>query len=140
VSWNKAPVWDLRRDFCYYQTVAGLLMWGALSDERTDLSFTVASCPRQCSHFRVRVSESWDSYHILLSQTRDFPFRRLLQLAGLRWRYSNPPPHGLRFNSWLQTVPVITCRHGPHRKRRSSGAVQLLLIRIWCLAAGVPFV
>jgi hypothetical protein len=23
-----------------------------------------------------------------------FPFRRLLRLAGLRWRYSNPPPHG----------------------------------------------
>jgi hypothetical protein len=22
-----------------------------------------------------------------------FPFRRLLRLAGLRWRYSNPPPH-----------------------------------------------
>jgi hypothetical protein len=24
-----------------------------------------------------------------------FPFRRLLRLAGLRWRYSNPPPHGM---------------------------------------------
>jgi hypothetical protein len=23
-----------------------------------------------------------------------FPSRRLLRLAGLRWRYSNPPPHG----------------------------------------------
>jgi hypothetical protein len=32
--------------------------------------------------------------HILLSQIRDFPFRRLLRLAGLRWRYSTPPPHG----------------------------------------------
>jgi hypothetical protein len=31
--------------------------------------------------------------HILLSQIRDFPFRHLLQLAGLRWRYSTPPPH-----------------------------------------------
>jgi hypothetical protein len=31
--------------------------------------------------------------HILLSQTRDFPFRRLLRLAGSRWRYSTPPPH-----------------------------------------------
>jgi hypothetical protein len=34
-------------------------------------------------------------YHILLSQIRDFPFRRLLGLAGLRWRYSTPPPHGI---------------------------------------------
>jgi hypothetical protein len=33
--------------------------------------------------------------HILLSQFRDFPFRRLLRLAGLRWRYSTPPPHGI---------------------------------------------
>jgi hypothetical protein len=32
--------------------------------------------------------------HILLSQIRDFPFCRLLRLAGLRWRYSTPPPQG----------------------------------------------
>jgi hypothetical protein len=31
--------------------------------------------------------------HILLSEIRDFSFRRLLRLAGLRWRYSTPPPH-----------------------------------------------
>jgi hypothetical protein len=34
LSWNKAPIWGY-----YYQTVAGLLMWGTLSDERTRLSF-----------------------------------------------------------------------------------------------------
>jgi hypothetical protein len=32
-------------------------------------------------------------YHIILSQIRDFPFRRLLRLAVLRCRYSSPPPH-----------------------------------------------
>jgi hypothetical protein len=33
---------------------------------------------------------------ILLSQIRDFPFCRLLQVAGmLRWRYSTPPPQGI---------------------------------------------
>jgi hypothetical protein len=32
--------------------------------------------------------------HILLSQIWDFPFRRHLGLAGPRWRYSTPPPHG----------------------------------------------
>jgi hypothetical protein len=32
--------------------------------------------------------------HILLPQSRDFHFRRLLRLAGWRWRYSTPPPHG----------------------------------------------
>jgi hypothetical protein len=32
--------------------------------------------------------------HILLSQIRYFPFCCLLRLAGLRWRYSAPLPHG----------------------------------------------
>jgi hypothetical protein len=37
--------------------------------------------------------------HILLSQTRDFHFRRLLRLAGSRWRYSTPPPYGSELNN-----------------------------------------
>jgi hypothetical protein len=41
LSWNKAPIWGLRPDFHYCQTIAGLLIWGALSDERKDLSFTM---------------------------------------------------------------------------------------------------
>jgi hypothetical protein len=32
--------------------------------------------------------------HILLYQISDFPFRRLLRLAGSRCRYSTPPSHG----------------------------------------------
>jgi hypothetical protein len=45
-------------------------MWGALSDERTDLSFTVAAGPRQ----RILGSESRGTHnHILLSQIRDSP-------------------------------------------------------------------
>jgi hypothetical protein len=34
--------------------------------------------------------------HILLSQIRDFPFRHLLRVTGLRWRYSIRPPHGIK--------------------------------------------
>jgi hypothetical protein len=41
LSCNKAPIWGLRPDFHYCQTIAGLLKWGALSDERTGLSFTM---------------------------------------------------------------------------------------------------
>jgi hypothetical protein len=75
-------------------TVAGLLIWGALSHERTGLPFAIATGPRQRSHFRVRVP--WDSRpYFLLSQIRDFPFRRLLRLARSRWRYSTPPPYEL---------------------------------------------
>jgi hypothetical protein len=59
LSLNKAPIWDLRPDLYYSQTVAGLLMWGSVSDERTVLSFTTAADPRQRSHSRVRVP--WNS-------------------------------------------------------------------------------
>jgi hypothetical protein len=38
LSWNKATIWGLRPDLYYCQTVADLLMWGALS-EKTCLSF-----------------------------------------------------------------------------------------------------
>jgi hypothetical protein len=34
-------------------------MWGALSDERTGMTFTIAAGPRQRSNSRVRIP--WDS-------------------------------------------------------------------------------
>jgi hypothetical protein len=43
LSWNKAPGWGLRPEFYYCQTVAGLLMSGALSDETTGLSCTMVN-------------------------------------------------------------------------------------------------
>jgi hypothetical protein len=42
--------------------------------------------------------------HLLLSQISDFPFRCLLRLTMSRWRYSNPPPHGL--NSWKKKTNI----------------------------------
>jgi hypothetical protein len=39
LSCNKAPIWGLRPDLYYCQTVAGLLTLSALSDERMGLSF-----------------------------------------------------------------------------------------------------
>jgi hypothetical protein len=47
-------------------SVISLLMWGALSDERTGLLFTSAADPHQRSHSWVRVP-------ISLSPIRDFP-------------------------------------------------------------------
>jgi hypothetical protein len=49
------PIWGLRPDFCYCQTVADLLMSGPHSDERMGLSFKIADGPRQRSHSRFRV-------------------------------------------------------------------------------------
>jgi hypothetical protein len=76
LRWNKAPIWGLRPDFYYCQTGEGLLMWGALSDDRTDLSFTIAAGPRQRSHCRVRVP--WGSP----------PY---FTVSDLRLPFSSPP-------------------------------------------------
>jgi hypothetical protein len=59
LSRNKAPIWGLRPNFYYCQTVAGLLMCGSPSGDLTGLSFTIAADPRQRNHSRVRVQ--WDS-------------------------------------------------------------------------------
>jgi hypothetical protein len=42
-------MWCPRPDFCYRQTAAGLLKWGALSDEKTGLLFTTVAGPHQCT-------------------------------------------------------------------------------------------
>jgi hypothetical protein len=58
LSWDKVPIWGLGPDFYYCQTVGGFLIWGALSDKRTGLSFTISAGPRQRSQSRVPVP--WD--------------------------------------------------------------------------------
>jgi hypothetical protein len=47
-----------------------------------------------------------------------FPFHRLLRLAGLRWRYSNPHPRGVG----AFTAPLHS---GSHRKHRSSNVARI---------------
>jgi hypothetical protein len=76
LSWNKAPIWGLRPDFYYHQTFASLLIWGALSDERTGLSFTISAGPRPRSHSSVRVP--WYS-------------RPYFTVSGSRFPFSSPP-------------------------------------------------
>jgi hypothetical protein len=48
--------------------------------------------------------------HILLSQIRGFPFRRLLRLVGSRWKFSTPPPHGVRL-FLTELVLITTCKN-----------------------------
>jgi hypothetical protein len=67
-----------------------LFFWGALSDERTGLSFFMLLALASVVFLGSESLSTRD--HILLSQIRDFPFRRLLRLAGSQWRYSTPPP------------------------------------------------
>jgi hypothetical protein len=98
VSWNKAPIWGLRPDFYYRLTVASLLMWGALSNERTGLSFTTAAGPRQHSHPQVRVP--WASRQYITVSYSRLPF-----LSPLTTRRA--------------TVEVFDRQRGPHRKHLS---------------------
>jgi hypothetical protein len=90
LSRYKAPIWGLRPDCYYSQTVAGLLMWGLSLTRgrfcRLQLLLGLAST------VILGYESHRTRYHILLSQIRDFPFRCLLRVAGLRWRYSTPPP------------------------------------------------
>jgi hypothetical protein len=83
------------------------------------LSFTIAAGPRQRSHSQIWVPrDSWPLFSVTDSRLSQpggsgpriynpqeqcgpvipagtgFPFRRLLRLAGLRWRYSTPRPYG----------------------------------------------
>jgi hypothetical protein len=89
-----SSIWSSWPDIYYCLAFTVLFLWGALSGERTGLPFVLlyAAGPFQAV---FHVSESLGTRdHILLSQIWDFPFRRLLRLAGSRWRYSTPPPHG----------------------------------------------
>jgi hypothetical protein len=103
-----SPILGPTSDFYYCQTAAGLLMWGALSDERTGLSFTIVAGPRQRSHSQVQVLRDSLSYftvsdsrlpqpgepgpciYVLQKQggpvlhpSTGLPFRLLLRLSGL---------------------------------------------------------
>jgi hypothetical protein len=51
--------------FYYCQRLAGLLTWGALSNERTGLSFTTVSGPPQRSDSRIRIpQDSWSYFTV----------------------------------------------------------------------------
>jgi hypothetical protein len=75
LCWNKAPIWGVRPKFYYCYTGTGL-MWSALSEERTDLSCTIADGARQRSHSRVRFP--WDS-------------RPNFTVSGSRLAFESPP-------------------------------------------------
>jgi hypothetical protein len=117
-----STIWDLQPEFYYCQTLGGLLMWGAFSDERTGLSYTIAAGPRQRSHSWIWIPlDSWPCLivsdlklrqpggpgpRVYINQAQGgplilpgtgFPFRRLLWLAEIRWRYSIQPSHRIAF-------------------------------------------
>jgi hypothetical protein len=144
-SFVSSPIWGPRSDCYCCQTVAGFLLWGALSDARTGLPFTSAASPHHCSPaglmtilycLRFETSQNWRARCPYLYPTEigwpsyppgtGFPFRLLVRLAGPRWRYSNPPPQGLLPNSSC-IVASQEYRHGPRTEHRLP-VVQLLRV------------
>jgi hypothetical protein len=124
-----------------------LLMQGALSDERTGLSFTIAAGHHQGSHSRVSRAGLMTIFYslirdssILVSQVpvfispknreaqlyppdTEFPFHSLLRLAGIRWTYSSLPPrgHGLT----VRVIVRVTLRPAVYSQPIPLGAKPL---------------
>jgi hypothetical protein len=67
--------------------------------------------------------------HILLSQIWDFPFRRLLRLAGSRWRYSTPLKTGKQ-----------TIRFGPRYIASARTASTVLLLNAYLMLRSLDLV
>jgi hypothetical protein len=133
LSWNKAPIWGLRPDLCYCLAFAGLFMWGALSDKRTGLTFTITAGPRQRNHFRVWVPwHSWPYFTVSVSR---LPFSSP-PIAALRWRYSTSPPHGI-LPLLASIILLITLLHGPSWKHRFQQYLYCCM-RIHYLETGRP--
>jgi hypothetical protein len=59
--------------------------------------------------------------NILLSQIREFSFCRLLRLAGLWWKYSTPPPHGIPDPPFLKAA---ICSSGPTAEKTQPPEVR----------------
>jgi hypothetical protein len=98
LSWNKAPIWGLRPYPCYCQAVACLFSLTRGRVCRLQLLLALASAV--ILGYESRGTRD----HILLSQIRDFPFHRLLRLAGSQWRYSTPPPHGIALPNFISLL------------------------------------
>jgi hypothetical protein len=79
-----SPFWSSWPDIYYSLIVMVLFLCDAFSDEGA-----ARLCQRSLSRVRVPITVSNLRLH----------FRHLRQLAGSRWRYSTPPPHGYRLLS-----------------------------------------
>jgi hypothetical protein len=96
-------------------------MWGALSDERTGLSFTTAAGPRQRSHSRVLLP--WDSRPYFTVSDSRLPF--LSPPTTSRATVEVFDPDSTRDRLFIApTVLLITYRHGPQRTHHSFVAVS----------------
>jgi hypothetical protein len=111
MSWCQTPLWDMWPDITSCWNVVVLFLCGALSDEDgstscsaiTQWSESLRTCNHTLlSHLKLPQCRGPGS-HIYIPQEQGgpvippgtgFPLLSILQLAELRWRYSNPPQPG----------------------------------------------
>jgi hypothetical protein len=131
-SWRQAP-WDPRPEFLFYNRTLAVFVLMLHPTWRQD-GFVVYNCcwssPAQSFSgpnparlvtifycLRFETLPTWRARSLYLyppgtgwpcyTQGTGFPFRRLLRLAGLRWRYSTPPPHGMTVELLLLQLPCL---------------------------------
>jgi hypothetical protein len=124
-SWRRVP-WDSRPEFFFKCNSSGHNPYITSSLTRGWVCHLLLQLAL-ASTFIFESEPHGTRDHILQSQIRYFPFCRLLRLAGLRWRYSTPPPHHV-FWLWLLKTPL----HGRHRKHR----LLLPRMHVYCSLPG----
>jgi hypothetical protein len=124
-------------DIYYYSylTVTVLFFWGALSDERTGLSFVHAAGPRQRSLSRVRVPlDSWPYFTV--SNFR-LPFSSPRTTRRVTVDVFDPAftrvQAGLHYiaAAWTTQKTWLRCR--PHRKHKSRDSYLASPLACWLL-------
>jgi hypothetical protein len=97
-SWCRAPSGTHDQIFGYYCLTVTVLFLGAPSLTGGRVCFLYMLLGLSNAVFLG--SESLGTRdRILLSQISDFPFCRLLRLAGSQWRYLTPPPHVIKLKT-----------------------------------------
>jgi hypothetical protein len=133
LSLLRAP-WDSRPEFSFSQ----LNTWGHIPYRTSSLTIGWV-CHLQlllalASAFLLESESRGTLDHILLPQIREYPFCRLLRLAGLRWRYSTPPLHwntaGVQSQSHIATDVQSISKSW---RRALSGTHDLIFITLWQL-------
>jgi hypothetical protein len=83
--------------------------------------------------FGVRVP--WDSRQHFLPQIRVFPFFRILQLVGLRWRYSTQPAHGKSAGfRYIRDYNLLLYRLRPDHTENTAPIFDEACLQLGCLA------
>jgi hypothetical protein len=130
---GSSPIWGSRPGFCYCKTDAGLLIWDALSEDRTGLSFKIAAGPRQRFHSRVQIA--WDLWpYFTVSDSR------LPQIGGLYSRIYIPsynPAHWIPF-SLPSTTRRVAVEVFKTASKRSFDSITKVKFKVTLRNAGLP--